>query len=203
MSEVNNYIEKLRRIYKSLLSSRVISQRESDPEALQYFEKCCNESLPINDHENDLRDLVRNLYYTDKTAFKSCTSKNSHLILLTEARAVVVHFGVQNLIYIEWDKDNKQYHVVKNTRVDKFKTSHVHVATNQHKSVSEKKTHFGELIQRVSKDKKEKLEKLEPDLDLNQKSDYKTESGQKTELVQKTEQNIKNRNKKWSEQQED
>lgn len=108
-----NYLNKLKINYNYLAKSRVVNRRETDPEALAYFQNFCNESIPKTESENMVRDLARDLFYADKTSFiRCCRSSNSHYILLTDNRTIVMHFGIQDLIFIKWD--GNKYIVQKN-----------------------------------------------------------------------------------------
>jgi len=71
--------------------------------------------LPKNNAESELRDTLRNMYYTDISAFTRCINRNQHLVLLTEAKAIVFHYRINNLIYIVWN--NNQYNVQKSENV--------------------------------------------------------------------------------------
>lgn len=111
-AQTQNYVGRLQACYKMLSRSRVVHKRETDGEALEYFQRFCNEALPKDESETLLRVVINNLYHNDKTSFNRCISKDQYLVLLTDARSIVVHFGVQNLIYIKWD--GSQYSVQKN-----------------------------------------------------------------------------------------
>lgn len=113
MNENNfSYVSRLKSCYKFLSSSRVVNRRETDPEALEYFQRFCNDTVPKNEFELQFRDAIRDLYYADKTSFLRCASKSPHLILLTENREIVMHFRIQDLVFIKWD--GYQYSVEKN-----------------------------------------------------------------------------------------
>ena len=89
MNENNfSYVSRLKSCYKFLSSSRVVNRRETDPEALEYFQRFCNDTVPKNEFELQFRDTIRDLYYADKTSFLRCVSKSPYLILLTENREI-------------------------------------------------------------------------------------------------------------------
>lgn len=113
---VENYNDRLRIVYNKLVNSRVIKQRETDEEALKYFETECNKALPKNQHELEICDVIKSMYHADKTSFAKCIITMPQYVLLTEARAIVFLFNIQNLIYIEWNKNSQQYIVRKNDR---------------------------------------------------------------------------------------
>jgi hypothetical protein len=112
-----SYVSRLQSCYKYLERSRVVKHYATDEDALQYFEKFCNDALPApGDHsERDFRNVFRDIYYKNKRNFHEVIAKvHPYLILLTEARAIVMHFGVENVIYINWETD--RYCVSVNTR---------------------------------------------------------------------------------------
>lgn len=106
------YVTRLKSCYKFLSKSRVVLRRETDAEALEFFQRFCNDTIPKSEAELQFRDAIRDLYYADKTSFLRCASKNPHLILLTENREIVLHFRIQDIIFIKWD--GYQYHIQKN-----------------------------------------------------------------------------------------
>lgn len=109
-----NFIAKLKANYGHLERSRLAKHRETDSDSLGYFERILNESLPQNEAENDLKDAMRDLYHADKTALCQCFVREPAYVLLTEARAIVLHFGIQDIIYIEWT--GEKFHVTENDR---------------------------------------------------------------------------------------
>lgn len=111
-----SYLVRLKICYNALSNSRVVKRRETDTEALNYFEKFCNESLPESSTEEELRNCIKNLYKCNPTSFVECAANDPYLFLLTEARAIVQHFGVREIIYIRWNMENRCYMVEKNTK---------------------------------------------------------------------------------------
>jgi hypothetical protein len=143
------YTARLINSYRYLFKSRVVRGHEVDDDSLTYFERFCNDALPRNESEAEMRETIKSLYHADKKAFNLCIEKNSHFILLTEARAIVVHFGISNLIYIDWDKQSKSYKVKKNSSPvvsDKYQNK-----KNTSKYDKKKKASYQELLDRIDK----------------------------------------------------
>jgi|SRR6185437_15389085 len=172
MEKEQTFTERLRVCYSQLCKSRVVNKRETDDEALEFFQSFCNISIPRNDAERELNMTIRSLYYGDKTSFIKCAEKAPHLILLTEARSIVLHFGIYNLIYLNWDKNTSQYKAVKNeASLDKFHKKGKNSPTYKRKGGPT----YAELLDRIerlekseketSKEKKNELEQIEPDLE--------------------------------------
>jgi hypothetical protein len=101
-----DYISRLKDCYKFLDRSRLTSKQETDLDALEHFQDYCNKALPQTREEELVKTAVRDLYFADKTSFTRCLVRAPHFVLLTEAHAIVKHFGIQELVYIEWH-DNK------------------------------------------------------------------------------------------------
>ena len=96
------YLYKLRTKYNILKTSRLVVKGDKDKEALDYFQKNLNDSIYTNEHEYEITAMIKNLYYADKASFNRCARKEPALILLTENRNIVVHFKIQDIIFIQW-----------------------------------------------------------------------------------------------------
>lgn len=158
-----NFIARLKANYGHLERSRLAKHRETDSDSLGYFERVLNESLPQNEAENDLKDAMRDLYHADKTALSQCFVRAPAYVLLTEARAIVLHFGIQDIIYIEWT--GEKFHVTENDREPSYDRTTIPRATMrdkrddrrpQKRRGGKKYGMIRELHERI-----EKLEKLE------------------------------------------
>ena len=106
------YSARLKSCYARMWDSRLVNHQDTDSESLSYFQQLCNNTLPKNKGEAEAKSICRDLYYANKTSFTQCLVRAPHCVLLTEARAIVLHFGIHELVYIDW-KDN-QYVVSKN-----------------------------------------------------------------------------------------
>jgi len=111
-SYVQGYDDLLKSCYNNMIDSRLIKHQDTDFEALSYFGQLCNRTLPRNSSETETKNMFRQLYYADKTSYLRCVNNAPHFVLLTEARAIVLHFGIHEIVYIEWKDD--QYEVRKN-----------------------------------------------------------------------------------------
>lgn len=156
-----SYIERLKWAHGNLMKSRVVTKGESDEDALGFFEHYCNESLPQTPEEVEFRTLVKNMYFTDKTAFGKCVREQPFLMLLTEARAFVYHFKVQNLIYIRWN--GKSYNITVN---DNPTEKHY---SKRERRASTRKTYKAILDRVTQLEKNLALESIEPDLEPEDK----------------------------------
>ncbi len=110
------FTARLKTVYKQLSNSRVVKNRETDDDALQHFGRLCNECLPCNEAEIEVKNLIKNLYKCNPTSFLSCIIDDPYVVLLIDARNMVIHFGIQNVVYIRWDQTTNSYCVEKNIR---------------------------------------------------------------------------------------
>lgn len=113
------YICYLKGCYKDLNTSRLVKNRETDQDALEYFQNTCNRALPRNEAESTLKQILLELYRSNRTAFSKCLEGAPHFFLLIEARALVHHFGIHDLIYMEWKND--KYEVLREKKKKKAK----------------------------------------------------------------------------------
>lgn len=115
--------------YAKLKKSRLVGNKLSDPEALEYFEKNLNAAQPQNDEEQRLYQLVKSMYVGNKGPFMkyiNATSKFRCLVLWTESRAIVNDLGLRNVAYVRWDNTNKNY------SVSEFKSSTTPTTSYEH-----------------------------------------------------------------------
>ena len=101
--------------YRLLGESRLISKRDSDPEALQYFQTVLNKAQPVSTEELLLHRFVRAMYNENKNKFLSFI-RNTYfecLVLWTDHTTIVNFTGLRGVVYIEWNNTNKSYIVSK------------------------------------------------------------------------------------------
>lgn len=157
MSE-RSYIERLRSTYNHLIKSRVVNKGETDKDALEFFEHHCNESLPKTGAEIEFRTLIKNMYFSDKTAFRKCIKDQPFLILLTEARAFVVHLKVQNKVFIRWEGKSYTVEVNDNPVPEKYISRREHDTKGPNRG-------YKDLLERLNNiEKSINIEQIEPEL---------------------------------------
>lgn len=101
--------------YRLLGESRLITKRDSDPEALQYFQTVLNKAQPVSSEELLLHRFVRAMYNENKNKFLSFI-RNTYfecLVLWTDHITIVNFTGLRGVIYIEWNNTSKSYAVSK------------------------------------------------------------------------------------------
>jgi len=103
--------------YKKLLSCPLVKSKEVNEENLTEFENVLNTSLPNGSDEVAMHNFCRSMYYSNPIGFVKYVTyyknKVSSLILWTESRKLVRHFGLQGLVHVSWNKDTGKYVVNK------------------------------------------------------------------------------------------
>lgn len=94
--------------YKRIRNSNLILNKTLNEKNIAEFQQYLNESQPINDDESQTRSLIQHLYRKNPNNFCRflVRSRLSHLILWTEAKCIVRHFGLRGIVYVKWN-DNE------------------------------------------------------------------------------------------------
>jgi hypothetical protein len=96
-----------------LKRSRAVSKKETDEEALGFFQSVLNKAQPVSKEELIQHQLIKSLYNENKSQFLSFirNTRMESLILWTEARAIVSHFGLRGSIYAKWTGKDTMYDI--------------------------------------------------------------------------------------------
>lgn len=107
--------KRVQQSYSQLLKCRLISKKEYDDEAIQYFGKILNSAMPIREYDNIIYYFIKDLFHEDKEKFINYISGNNlqPLILYTDNINIIKHFNLQYKIYINWDSEKNIYIVAK------------------------------------------------------------------------------------------
>jgi hypothetical protein len=91
--------------YKAIRSSDLILNKTLDEKNIEELQTHLNSSQPQSDEENMTRSFIQYLYRKNPTNFCRflVRSRLSHLILWTEAKCIVQHFGLRGVVYIKWN----------------------------------------------------------------------------------------------------
>lgn len=94
--------------YKEMLGNALIVNKSLDEKNIVEFQQSLNKSQPRNDEESKSRSLIQYLYRKNPTTFYRflVRSRLSHLILWTETKCIVRHFGLRGIVYVKWN-DNE------------------------------------------------------------------------------------------------
>ena len=91
--------------YKEIRKSSLILNKTLDENNIAEFQSSLNKSQPSNDEESKTRSLIQYLYRKNPTNFCRflVRSRLSHMILWTEAKCIVRHFGLSGIVYVKWN----------------------------------------------------------------------------------------------------
>ena len=91
--------------YKAIRSSDLILNKTLDEKNIEELQTHLNSSQPQSDEENMTRSFIQYLYRKNPTNFCRflVRSRLSHLILWTEAKCIVQHFGLRGVVYVKWN----------------------------------------------------------------------------------------------------
>ena len=91
--------------YKAIRNSDLILNKTLDEKNIEELQTHLNSSQPQSDEENMTRSLIQYLYRKNPTNFCRflVRSRLSHLILWTEAKCIVQHFGLRGVVYVKWN----------------------------------------------------------------------------------------------------
>jgi len=98
------YIFRLKNLYKKISNSSLIVNHNTDAQSLKHFENICNDSLPKNKDENEIKMAFRRLYLNNREAFIYCIKKTPYYIFFIDAKDICFHFNLQYVIYMKWDQ---------------------------------------------------------------------------------------------------
>ena len=91
--------------YKAIRNSDLILNKTLDEKNIEELQTHLNSSQPQSDEENMTRSFIQYLYRKNPTNFCRflVRSRLSHLILWTEAKCIVQHFGLRGVVYVKWN----------------------------------------------------------------------------------------------------
>lgn len=91
--------------YKAIRNSNLILNKSLTDTNISELQKHLNASQPKSEEESMTRSLIQYLYRKNPTNFCKylVRSRLSHLILWTEAKCIVRHFGLRGVVYIKWN----------------------------------------------------------------------------------------------------
>lgn len=94
-------------------SCSVVVEGKTTPEALQEFQDLVNEAQPVDDVEEQQKNMVKSMYHSNHIGFMRYVSDDRNrvgaLVLLTESKRIVDYFNLRNKVHISWDRENKRY----------------------------------------------------------------------------------------------
>jgi hypothetical protein len=94
--------------YKEIRDSELIRNKVLSDKNIEGFQLSLNNSQPVSEEESKTRSLIQYLYRKNPTNFCRflVRSKLNHLILWTEAKCIVRHFGLRGIVYVKWNDNS-------------------------------------------------------------------------------------------------
>jgi hypothetical protein len=91
--------------YKDIRNSNLISNKSIYDGSIEEFCDLLNKAQPQSKEDVQIRSLIQYLYRRNPNNFCRylIRSRLSHLILWTEAKCIVRHFGLRGIVYVKWD----------------------------------------------------------------------------------------------------
>jgi hypothetical protein len=91
--------------YKDIRNSNLISNKSIYDGSIEEFRDLLNKAQPQSKEDVQIRSLIQYLYRRNPNNFCRylIRSRLSHLILWTEAKCIVRHFGLRGIVYVKWN----------------------------------------------------------------------------------------------------
>lgn len=99
--------------YRSLMSGNLVKNKVLDEKNLQQLQDILNNSQAQDQDQSLIQKTVQFLYRQNTFSFYKFLVKNKleHVVLWTESKCIVRHLGLQGMVYIRWNKDERIYEV--------------------------------------------------------------------------------------------
>lgn len=126
--------------YKEIRDSELIRNKILTDKNITEFQLSLNKSQPSSEEESKTRSLIQYMYRKNPTNFCRflVRSKLSHLILWTEAKCIVRHFGLIGIVYVKWNDNMYECSLHKNADINLQENSKEHPSAQQtYKQVDE------------------------------------------------------------------
>jgi hypothetical protein len=103
---VMNPPQRLFDLYKNIKNSELILNKVLSKEGVNDFQTELNNTQPKLENENEMQmhALIQYMYRKNPINFTRFLTKSglSHLILWTESKCIIKHFGLHGIVYIKW-----------------------------------------------------------------------------------------------------
>ena len=97
--------------YKSIMTSNLIQNKVLDETNIGLLQALLNEAQAKCAEEGLIQRTVQFLYRQNTSSFYKFLVKNkmAHVVLWTESKCIVRHLGLQGLVYIRWNQEERIY----------------------------------------------------------------------------------------------
>jgi len=108
---MTNFQNKIQKNYNKIVELDILNNITD--ESLKQFEKYLNYCLPRTQDENSIYYFIKQLFFKDKEKFYTYIQdiNNTSLVLITDNKTMMEHFGLTNKIFIGWNNTHKTYYV--------------------------------------------------------------------------------------------
>lgn len=106
--------------YKSIRNSNLISNKSLYDGSIEEFRDLLNKAQPRSEEDVQIRSLIQYLYRRNPNNFCRYLIKSrlSHLILWTESKCIVRHFGLRGIVYVKWDNNSYECSLHRHVKTD-------------------------------------------------------------------------------------
>ena len=96
----------LRDKYQRIRSCKLLVDKTLERENIEEFQQLLNEAQPPAD-QSEQRSMIQFLYRKHPSNFCQFLARSNlnSYILWTEAKSIVMHFGLRGVVYVKWDTD--------------------------------------------------------------------------------------------------
>jgi hypothetical protein len=118
--------------YKQITSSALIAGRVLNDDSIAEFQQLLNYAQPQNERDSTMRSIVQYLYRKNPGNFCRFLTRSrlSHLVLWTEAKCIVRHFKLQNIVYVKWNSGSYECSLHRQARHPAVQQTHDSISGN-------------------------------------------------------------------------
>jgi hypothetical protein len=93
-------------IYQQINETDLLSKMVLTDSSIEQFQNLLNQAISTESDDVHMRSAIQFLYRKNPSNFYRFLSRSKleHLVLCTEAKCIVRHFGLRGLVYIKWDE---------------------------------------------------------------------------------------------------
>ena len=97
--------------YSDIIKCDLIANKILSDESVMEFQQLLNMAIPESEADTNYKEIIKFLYRKNPRDFYKLliSSRLKNIILWTESKCIVSHFGLRNIVYIKWDKDENIY----------------------------------------------------------------------------------------------
>lgn len=110
--------------YDNIIKCNLISNKVLTNDSVMEFQNLLNTSIPQTESDINYKEVIKYLYRKNPCEFYKLiiSSRLKNIVLWTESKCIVSHFGLRNIVYIKWDKDDDIYkcNIHNNIKSDNF-----------------------------------------------------------------------------------